>query len=135
MQYAPTEIPAFGVPILQRAPVEMLNRNFFQIHSVEAANVDRGHAVTLWVDAFAVRMNAARGTKAMFDDVLIERVGGDVPFRGEHTELIARHKPQKRSLAGTDRTIAGHCSVEVAFDLKRNLAAVTTAGILHEGSP
>jgi hypothetical protein len=122
-------------PILQRPSVEVLNWHALQINFFEAANIGRRHPITLGVDAFSIRVNAARPAKAVFDDVLAEGIRAEVSFRCAQVQLVARHKPQERSLAGTDRTIAGHCSVEVAFDLKRNLAAVTTAGILHVGSP
>jgi hypothetical protein len=81
--------------ISQRAPVEVLNGDFFQIDSFEAANIDRGGPAALWVRAFAVRVNAAGLAKAVLDDVLIERVRADVLFRREQAQLVARHEPQE----------------------------------------
>jgi len=109
----------------------VLNRHFFQIDSFETANIDRGHRIALWVGAFAVRVNAARPAKAVLDSVLVERVGADVRFRCEQAELVARHKPQERSFAGTHRAIACHRAIELAFDLERDLAAVTATFVLH----
>jgi len=113
----------------------VLNRNAFQVDSFEAANIDCGDPIALWIDAFSVRMNAARLAKAVLDDSLVERVRADVPFRCEHVQLIARHKPQKRSFAGTHRAIARHRPIDFAFDLERNLPAVTATFVFHVKSP
>jgi len=80
-------------------------------------------------------VNAAGLAKAVFDDVLVERVRADVLFRCEHAQLFARHKPQERPFAGTDRAIAGHRPIELAFYLERNLAAVATTFVFHVTSP
>jgi hypothetical protein len=80
-------------------------------------------------------VNAARPAKAVLDNVLVERVRADVLFRREQMKLFAWHKPQERSFAGTDRTIAGHRSIEFAFHLERNLSAVTATCVLHVSAP
>jgi hypothetical protein len=80
--------------ISQRPSVEVLNRNAFEVDSFEAANIDCGHPIALWIAAFSVRVYATRLTKAVLDNVLVERVRADVLFRGEHVQLFARHKPQ-----------------------------------------
>jgi hypothetical protein len=77
--------------ISQRSPVEVLNRNAVQVDSFEAANIDCGHPVALWIGAFSVRVNTARLAKAVLDNVLVERVRADVLFRCEHVQLFARH--------------------------------------------
>ena len=69
-----------AAPISQRSPVEMLNRNAIQINSFETANIDGGYSIALWIRAFAVWVNAASPAKAVFDDVLVERVCADVVF-------------------------------------------------------
>jgi hypothetical protein len=113
----------------------VLNRNAFQVDSFEAANIDCGDPITLWIDALAIRVNAARLAKAVLDNPLVERVRADVLFRREHVQLFARHKPQKRSFAGTHRAIARHRPIDFAFDLERNLPAVTATFVFHVKSP
>lgn len=117
--------------ISQRPSVELLNRNALQVDSFEAANVDRGNRIALWIDAFPVRVNAASSAKAVLDHVLVERVCADVLFRAEQAQLLARHKPEKRSLAGTHGAIACHRPRELAFCLERNFTAVTATLIFH----
>jgi hypothetical protein len=91
---------------LQGPPVEVLNRHAFRIKSFEAANIDRGHLIAFGIGAFSIWMNATRLAKAMLDYLLVERIRADVLFRCEHAQLIARHKPQKRSFARTHGAIA-----------------------------
>jgi len=67
--------------------------------------------------------------------VLVERVRADVLFRCEQVQLFPRHKPQKRSFAGTYRAIACHRPIEFAFDLERKLAAVAATPVFHVRSP
>jgi hypothetical protein len=121
--------------ISQRAPVEVLNGDFFQIDSFEAANIDRGGPAALWVRAFAVRVNAAGLAKAVLDDMLVERVRADILFRGEQAQLVARHEPQQRSFAGTHGAIACHRPIDIAFNLERNFAAVAATFVFHVSSP
>src|SRR5918994_3252344 len=115
----------------QRPSVEVLNRNLLQFDSFQAADVDCGHPVTLWIGAFSVRVNATRLAKSVFDNMLVERVCADVIFRCAHVELVARHKPQERSFAGTHRTITCHRPIEFAFYFESNLPAVTATRVLH----
>jgi hypothetical protein len=112
----------------------VLNRNAFQVDSFEAANIDCGHPIALWISAFSIWVNAARLAKAVLDNVLVKRVRPDVLFRCEQAQLVARHKPQKRSFTGTHRAIACHCAIELAFYLERNLPAVTATLVLHVGT-
>jgi hypothetical protein len=79
--------------VSQGPSVEMLNWNVFQVNSFDAAKIDCGHPITLWIEAFSVRVNAAGLAKAMLDNMLVERVRGDVRFRCQHVQLFARHKP------------------------------------------
>jgi hypothetical protein len=65
---------------LQRPSVEVLHRDAFQIDSLETANIDGGHSIALWIDAFPVGMNATRKAKAVFDNVLVEGICADVFF-------------------------------------------------------
>jgi hypothetical protein len=120
--------------MLQCAAVEVLNRNVFQVNSFEAANIDCGHPIPPWIGALSIRVNAACLAKAVLDDVLVERVGADVFFRCVQVQLVAWHKPQERSFAGTHRAVACHRPVEIAIDLERNLAAVTATLVFHVNS-
>jgi hypothetical protein len=61
----------------------VLNRHAFQIDAFETADIDGGHPATLWIGAFAVRVNTAGLAKVVFDDVFVERVGAEVRFRSE----------------------------------------------------
>jgi hypothetical protein len=69
--------------ISQRAAVEVLNRDVFQINSFEAANIDGGGLISLWINAFSVRVNATGLAKMMLDNMLVERVRAEVLFRCE----------------------------------------------------
>jgi hypothetical protein len=121
--------------ISQRSSVEVLNRHVFQVNSFEAANIDCGYPIALWIGALCVRLDATRLAKAVLDDVLVERVRADVGFRFKDVELIPRHKPQKRSFAGTHGTIACRRSIEFAFCFEHDLSAVTATLVLHVSSP
>jgi len=121
--------------ISQRPSVEVLNRNGLEVDSFEAANIDCGDPVALWIGAFSVRVNAARPAKAVLDNALVEHVRADVLFRCEQAQLVARHKPQQRSFAGTHRAIACRRPVELAFNLERNLAAVAATFVFHVRPP
>jgi hypothetical protein len=108
----------------------VLNRNTCQVDFFEAANINGGDPISFWIDAFSVRVNAARPAKAVLDDVLVERVGADVLIRCKQPQLFPGDKPQKRSFARTHRAIACHRPIEIAFDLKRSLPAVTATFVL-----
>jgi hypothetical protein len=113
----------------------MLNGNAFEVNSIEAANIDRAYPIALWIGAFSVRMNAAPLAKTVLDNVLVEGVRADVVIRREHAQLFARHEPQERSFAEAHRAIACHRSIELAFDLERNLTAVAATLVFHVISP
>jgi hypothetical protein len=102
-----------------------------QVNFREAANVNCGYPIAVWIGAFAVWMNAAGLAKAVFDDVLVEGIRADVLLRCEHVQLVARHKPQERSFARTHGAIASHRPAEFAFYLEHNLATVTATVIFH----
>jgi hypothetical protein len=121
--------------VLQRPSVEVLNRNAFQVNSIEAANIDRAYPIALGIGAFSVRMNATRLAKTVLDNVLVEGVRADVVIRCQHAQLVPRHEPQEGSFTGAHRTIAGHRPIELTFDLERNLAAVAATLVLHAVSP
>ena len=104
----------------QRAAVEVLNRNACQVNPFDAPNIDCSDLVPLGIGAFAVWMDTACLTKAMLDHLLVESVGSDLLFRREHSQLFARHKPQERSLARTDRTIACQCRVNFTFSFEHD---------------
>jgi hypothetical protein len=119
----------------QRSSVEVLNRNAFQVDSFQAANINCGHSIALWIGAFTVRVNATGLAKMVLDNVLVECIRAEVPIRREQAKLLARDKPHERSFAGTHRTIASHRSIEIAFYLERNFTAVTAAFVLHTRPP
>jgi hypothetical protein len=121
--------------ISQRSSVEVLHRNAFQVDSFEAADIDCGDPVALWIGAFSVRVNAARRAKAVLDNVLIERVRAEVVFRCEQAQSVMRHKPKKRSFTRTHGAIACGRAIELTFRLECNLAAVTATFVFHVISP
>lgn len=67
--------PSLDCGGLHRLAVEVADRNLAQVNVLERADVDRRHLISLGIDAFAKRMDAALGAEMMFDDVLIERIG------------------------------------------------------------
>jgi len=113
----------------------VLNRNAFQLHSFEAANIYRGYPIALRIGAFSVRVNAAVLAKTVLDHMLVEGVYADVVVGSEHAQLIAGDKPQERSFTGTHGTIACHGAIDLAFDLEGNFPAMTTTFVLHVGPP
>jgi len=118
-------------PSSKRPAVEMLHLNFFQVDSIETTNINCRHPIAFRIDTFAKRMDAAGRAKAMFNDMLVERVGADIVFRRNQAHLIARHKPQERAFTAAHGAIARHRAGEFAFDFKGYLAAVTATFVLH----
>ena len=66
----------------------------------------------------------------VFDDVFVERVGGEFRFARE-LHLLARHEPQQRAALRADGAIAGHGAGDLAFDFDGDLAAMAAAAIFH----
>ena len=56
------------------AATKVLYRNGYQVKVFETANIDRSRSIALFIDAFAVRMNATGQAEMVLDDVLVERV-------------------------------------------------------------
>ena len=102
-----------------------------KVDSVDAAQVDRGHAVALRVRAFAVWMDAAGGAEAMLDRMLVEGVGAGGVFRGEQGESVAGDEPEQRSFTRADRAVAGQGAVDVAFELEDDVPAVAASFASH----
>jgi hypothetical protein len=61
---------------LCRSPIVALHWDTVQIDTLKTTNIHSSHGVAFWIDSLAKRMNAACGAKVMFDDVLVEGVGG-----------------------------------------------------------
>src|SRR5688572_15705276 len=109
----------------------MLDRKLLEIDALEAAGVDRRHALARRIDALAEGMDAAGRAEMMLDDVLVERVDLGVLLGSEETEVLARHEPEERSLARADGAIAGHHLLELAFDLELHACAMAAALVFH----
>src|SRR5262245_8528235 len=76
-------------------------------------------------------MHTAGRAKPMLDDVLVERVRRGIGFRRQQVELVPWNEPQQGTLAGTDRAIACHRSVEITFNFECDLLAVTASSVGH----
>src|SRR5690606_23164951 len=74
----------------ERAAIEVLDGYRRQVDVFDAVNIDRGHRVTLRIVGFAIRMNAADGAEAVFDRVLVERIGTRRVFGCEQMKLFPR---------------------------------------------
>src|SRR5690554_3111411 len=111
--------------------IDVLDGDGVEVDSVEAADIDGGHPVAGGVAAFAVGMNAALGTEAVFDDVFVERIGGGVLLRCQQPQAVPRHEPEQGSFPLADRAVAGHGAVDVAFHLEEDVAAMAAAGVFH----
>ena len=68
-----------------------------QVNILKTANIDSGHQIAFWIDAFSVGKDAANGTEAMLNSVLIEGVGASGIFGGKQAKIGAWHKLQKGS--------------------------------------
>ncbi len=120
-----------GTRELQRTAVKVLHRDAVKREALDAADVQRRHALPLRVDALAVNMYAAYGAEAMLDDVVVEGVGACSVFRRFELHLLARHEPQQRALALADRAISAQRARDLAFDVERNASAMTASGVVH----
>src|SRR5690606_30347437 len=109
----------------------MMRRYRIDIEIFEAAKIDRHGGLAIRGDAFGERVHAAFGAELMLDAVLVERIGLEVLGRRQEPHLIARRKPQQRSLALADRTVARHAGIDLAFDFESDLAAVAATLVLH----
>jgi len=68
-----------------------------QVNIFKTANIDGGHRIAFWIDAFTVWKDAADWAEAMLNNVLIEGVVASGIFGGKQAKIGAWHKPQKRS--------------------------------------
>ncbi|CAG9932723.1 NAD-specific glutamate dehydrogenase, large form [Candidatus Nitrotoga arctica] len=80
-----------------RAAVEVVYGHRRQVNILKTANIDGGHRIAFWIDAFSVWKNAADGAETMLNNVLIEGVGASRIFGGKQAKIGSWHKPQKRS--------------------------------------
>ena len=87
------------------------------------------------IGPFGVGMHAAVRAEAMLDDAFVERVGARVPVRRQEAELVVRHEPEQRAFALADRAVAGHRTLEGAFDLEGDAPAMAATFVLHECAP
>ena len=51
-----------------------MDLNGCQVNVFETANIDRSRSIALFIDAFAIKMNATGQAEMVLDDVLVERV-------------------------------------------------------------
>ena len=100
---------AGGAPYLTSlwAAVEVVYGHRRQVNIFKTANIDGGHWITFWIDAFSVGKDAADGAEAMLDNVLIKGVGASRIFGAKQPKIGARNKPQKRSSTWTNWAVAG----------------------------
>jgi hypothetical protein len=125
-----------GAPRLStRTSVEVRHRNAVKLNVLQTSNIDSRHALALGVSAFAIGMHTALGAKAMLDHMLVEGVAAGVSLRCEQLETLARHKPQERAFALTDRTITRHGASQRALNFKFNLPAMTASKVFHALPP
>ena len=73
----------------------------------------------------------AYGAEVVLDLFLAELVSGEVAFRRAEMYLGARDKPAQCAQPATDRTIALRHTLQVSFDLKRDVSTVTASFVNH----
>src|SRR6185312_619666 len=105
------------------------------LDAFEAADIDGGHGLARRVRAEAERRAAAGRTEVMFDDMLVEQVGGERAFRRREPQALARHEPQEIALAAAMGAVALHDLREIALDLERDAAAMAAAFVGHSNLP
>lgn len=71
----------------------------------------------------------------MFDGVGAESVGGKVLFGCKQAKLLSRNEPVKRAHLCADGTIAIRSLSKFALDFECDLAAVTSAFVVHLCTP
>lgn len=64
---------------------------YFEIFNT--ANINRHHSVAFGICTFPVRVDAAGGTEAVLDNVLIEGISACRVFGGEQGEIVPWRKP------------------------------------------
>jgi hypothetical protein len=121
--------------VLQSLSVKLLDRYRLEVYSIQATNVDRSDRLTVGIDSFGIRMNATDSAKTMTDYMFVKLIGADVSIRRVDGQLRARHEPQKRSFARTDRAITGQRFVDETFDFESDVAAMAASSIFHLRSP
>jgi hypothetical protein len=102
-----------------------------QVDAIQAAGVDRHHVFASRGKAFTKRRTSALGTEAVFDLVLIERVGGHAGFGCEQAKILAGHKPMQRAALAANGAIALHDLFKIALGFESNLPAVTATFVNH----
>ena len=113
----------------------MFNRHGLQIDSLKTADIDRRHSIALGIDALGVGMDAAGLAETMIDRVLVELVAANAFVRREQAEFVAGYKLEQRTLARADGAVARHRAGQFAFNLEFDVAAVTTALVVHACPP
>ena len=85
------------VPYLRshRATVEVVYGHSRQVNIFKTANIDGGHRIAFWIDAFSIGKDATDWAEAMLDKVFIESVGASCIFGAKQAKIGAWHKPQK----------------------------------------
>jgi hypothetical protein len=109
--------------------------NGCKVNVCEAANIDRCHRIALRINGLGVRMNATCLAEMVPDDVLVEGVCANAFLGCEQMQFVARHKPQERAFARTDRTVAFHRPGEFTFNFEHDPSAVAATFVDHALSP
>src|SRR5438093_756613 len=109
----------------------MADRERREIDALETANVDRGHAISLWIGSFAEGVDSAGVTEPVPNHVLVEHVGAQILLGREQAELVAGNEPHQRPFARADRAIAFDHLADLALDLERIPAAMTASLVAH----
>jgi hypothetical protein len=68
----------------------------------------------------------------MFDDVLVERVRGEIISRCREPQLVTRHEPEQITFAAAVRAIALDDLLNFAINLECDPTAMTAA-LVHHG--
>src|SRR5450755_4483184 len=81
-------------PLSQRTTVEMLDGNGCKVDVLKAPDIDRRRWVSLRIDRFGVRVDAARFAEMMLDMMFVERISAYAFTRRQQLQLVPWHEPQ-----------------------------------------
>src|SRR3569623_1859101 len=111
-------------PALARRAVELLDVELEHVDTIEATRVDRDHRRSLRLLAARERLDPALLAEVMHDDVLVDRVLGQLILAGLLLELVGGQEGEQRPALAADRAVARDELAEVEFDGVRHGAAV-----------
>ena len=118
---------ACAVPFGDLQRIEVDGRN--------AAQVDRLHRLAVWSLAFGKGRDAAGRAEMVMQHALVEIIGRNARFRRLEREGVGRHKGQQPAAPPAHRAVAIHAFIEIALDLKGDLAAMATSLVQHNITP